>query len=321
MNKFGVKLVCSLIPNKNKRKRVRNILLGLDDICDSDKSFIRGMNTIDNIQNDLNYKFKRQSIISQRLLIASIVNKNFEKFKGIYRGKELVLIAAGPTVNDFEPIKDAIYIGCNRAFLLDKVNFDYLFAIDKVGINNYYESFFNYKKENCIKFVGDQNLGCNYQIPEDVITLDNNTYRYITNAGIEDGVNEYPLDISVFPLLNPPTVSLQAMQFALWTQPSTIYIVGVDCTCATKKHFSGKDTDCSFRNENVENNDDASIKSYKLLKEFAKTYYPNTKIVSVNPIGLKGIFEEVYTKSFIDKNQNLISELGTNLKYLEQQEE
>lgn len=52
---------------------------------------------------------------NQRLLTASIVNqKAFAKYKGCNRGKNVVSVAAGPTVNS------------NRAFLFDKINFDFL---------------------------------------------------------------------------------------------------------------------------------------------------------------------------------------------------
>ena len=34
---------------------------------------------------------------------------------------------------------------------------------------------------------------------------------------------------------------------------------------------------------------------YKLMKEFAGLHYPETEIISVNPVGLKGIFKEIYT--------------------------
>ena len=39
---------------------------------------------------------------------------------------------------------------------------------------------------------------------------------------------------------------------------------------------------------------DDVIKLWLKLKKFAKTYYPDTEIISVNPVGLKGIFKDVY---------------------------
>lgn len=262
----------------------------------------------------------KQTYINQRLLTASIVNsKAFKKYKGVLRGKDAVLIAAGPSAADFKLIKEAVYIGCNRAFLLKDVQFDFLFSIDKVGIDKYYKDFFEYREGSCIKFIGDQNLGKDYQIPENIIPLeDKNTFRYITNAGIESAFKHFPLDISTAPLYNSSTVSIQALQFILYTQPRRIYIVGVDCTCSTKKHFIGQDTDCSFRGEDVAQTDKYSIESYKLLKEFAQTYYPLTEIISVNPVGLKGLFEDVYTQSYIEKNKDLIKNKKINLKILKE---
>lgn len=36
------------------------------------------------------------------------------------------------------------------------------------------------------------------------------------------------------------------------------------------------------------------IGNWIMLKKFAETYYPDTKIISVNPVGLKGIFTDLY---------------------------
>ena len=30
------------------------------------------------------------------------------------------------------------------------------------------------------------------------------------------------------------------------------------------------------------------------IKKFVETYYPETEIISVNPVGLKGIFKDLY---------------------------
>lgn len=261
----------------------------------------------------------RQTHANYRLLTASIINKQaFQTYKGMFKGKNVVLVAAGPTVSDFSPIENAVYVGCNRAFLSKNILFDFLFSIDKTGIEHCYKEFFEYRKGKCIKFVGDHDLGKNWQIPESVIpSNDDKIFRYITDAGmLSPFLDHFPLDISIAPLHNSSTVSIQAMQFILYTQPEKIYIVGVDCTCATQKHFTGKEMDLSFRHEDVAWNDKTAIKAYRTLKEFTQTYYPQTKIISVNPVGLRGIFEDVYTKSFIEKNPNIAKQLGQHLQYL-----
>ena len=236
----------------------------------------------------------------QRSITASIVNqKAFSEFKNIYDGKSVVLIGAGPTVNYFEPIKDAIYVGCNRAFLLDNVKFDYLFAIDKAGIDQYYEGFAKYKGNNCIKFIGDQNMNRKeFQIPEHYINNLENARRYKTDAGYLP--SKFTLDIATEPLGNFCTVTLQAIQFILYTNPKRIYLVGIDCTVATQGHFQGKTYDNSQRNESAAQNDENAIKYYSRLKNFVEIYYPETEIITINPVGLKGIFEDEYTQSYLD---------------------
>lgn len=247
----------------------------------------------------------RMAYINQRLITAVVWNKKaFSSYKGVFRGKTVVLMGAGPTVNYFEPIKDAIYVGCNRAFLFDKINFDFLFSIDKAGIEKWYDDFFNYHKDTCVKFIGDQNLGIDFQIPENKIPLEN-VYRYVTSAGIGESAR-FSLDIATSPLHNAATVTLQALQFILYTQPSKVYIVGVDCTAGLKQYFKseGKEYDNSKRGEDARALDAKNIKLYRNIKNFADTYYPDTEIISINPVGLKGLFKDEFTNDFLLKIKN-----------------
>lgn len=242
----------------------------------------------------INNTVKRVYNVQQRLATAvSYHKKAFLPYKGIFRGKTVVLVAAGPTVKYFEKIPDAIYVGCNRAFLKEDINFDFLFSIDKAGVDRYYDDFFNYHSDRCIKFIGDQNLGEKFQIPESKIPL-SNVHRYITDANMGISVN-YNLDISTSPLKNCASVSLQAMQFILYTQPKKIYIVGVDCTSATKMYFQGDGFDNVSRGEDCAFLDKINIDCWGQLKSFINTYYPETEIISVNPVGLRGLFTDIYT--------------------------
>ena len=265
-------------------------------------------------------KTRNQIILGvQRSINTALLHqRTFLPYKNMYQGKTIVLVGAGPTVNYFEPIKDAIYVGCNRAFLFDKVKFDYLFSIDKVGIDQYYKEYFEYEGNNCIKFLGDQNIDINYQIPESYILKfpQDKIKRYKTTAGYLP--SKCTLDIDSEPLGNFPTVSLQAMQFILYTNPAKVYIVGIDCTVGAKGHFKGKTFDNKLRNEDVNLCNIKSIKGYNELKNFADMYYPGTEIVCVNPVGLKGIFNEVYTKSYLEANPDIKEELQNNYILLEE---
>lgn len=242
----------------------------------------------------------RISLNTQRAISTAILHqKTFSEYKNKHAGETVVLVGAGPTVTKFEPIPNAKYVGLNRAYLYDKVKFDYLFTIDRAGLDtgeeSFYEGFINY---DCIKFIGDQNLGIGYQIPQHLQGLDNPSVRhYKTTANYLPEI--FHLDIDTCALRNSCSCSIQAMQFILFTNPKKVYVVGVDCTCSKKEHFIGSAYDnLKKRNEDLRENDLNHIQSWKELKEFADTYYPETEIIVVNPVGLKGIFEEYYTKSF-----------------------
>ena len=264
-----------------------------------------------NLEKFINIKLNSQTNkitlnVQRSITTALLHQKTFSLFKNCNNGKAVVLIGAGPTVNNFIPIKNTICCGLNRAFLFDKVKFDYLFAIDKLGIQDYYNEFLNYTGNQCIKFVGDQNANADFQIPESY-ALKMKCLRYKTTTNLTD--HKFTLDIDSEPLGNFCTISLQAMQFLLYTNPKRIYLVGIDCTFATKGHFIGSAPNTTLRGENPHNNDLRSVINWKELKDFADNYYPDTEIISINPVGLKGIFKDIYTNSdgnYIDENGNLV---------------
>ena len=247
-------------------------------------------------------------------VITNLHQKTFSGYKNSHQNDSFVLIGAGPSLNHFNPISDAVYVGLNRTFIYDKVKFDYLFSIDKVGIENYYKEFAEYKGNNCIKFLGDQNMGKNFQLPESYINKLENVKRYATTAGLEH--NKIAFYLESEPLANFCTVSLQAMQFILYTNPKKVYIVGIDCNMTKAGHFSGTSYDCSKRNENSQRNDDNSIRYWSQLKDFADCYYPETEIISVNPVGLRGIFRDVYTESYLNEHPEIREELGSDIEIL-----
>ena len=232
--------------------------------------------------------------IAKLIATAELHKSTFAGYRNKFAGKNIVLVGAGPSLKKFKPIKDAIYVGLNRAFLYDGVKFDFLFSIDKAGIDQIYDQFIEYQ---AVKFLGDQNLGPMYQIPESVINKIKDVKRYKTDAGFS---SQFATDIEYMPLGNFNTVSLQAMQFILYTNPAKIYLVGIDCSNAghftdnTKNHI--KDFDIEKRGENLTKWANVSVEFWKELQKFAQTYYPETEIISVNPVGLRGIFTDLDQK-------------------------
>ena len=221
-------------------------------------------------------------------LAACECNKRaFSKFKGCCRGKKLVLCGAGPSLNDFIPIKDAVYIAVNRAVLYEKVKFDYMFADDWIGLAKYQEEIL---KIDCKKFFGAHQGDERYMIPESFY-MQNNAVKYYKDdflrpSGLD---SQFVCDVDLRPIGSMPNIALQVMQVALFMQPDVIYLVGCDASPAG--HFVGKDIKTDLKQFAAS---DAVLAKWRELKHFAEVHYPNVEIVSINPVGLKDLFKDVY---------------------------
>lgn len=182
----------------------------------------------------------------------------------------------------------AIHIGVNRAFQLNKVDFDYYFLQDYSGKTpEYIEELNNYRKNECVKFYG---LTMEYKYePERTVpeshAIKANALRYRTDRDFSNFNCQFAYDISTQPLGCFETIVFPALQFALWTYPRRIYLVGCDCS------LSGYAYDTKYKNYLKPDN---LISAYKKFKQFAHKYYPDVEIISINPVGLKGIFKDEY---------------------------
>lgn len=263
------------------------------------------------LNSKLDYLFseKLNTVLQKNISTALLHQKTFLPFKNKHQGQTMVLIGAGPSVNKFKKIDNAIYVGLNRAFKKADVDFDYLFAIDKIGLKDCEKAFAEYRTQDCTKFIGYQDLGEHWQIPEDYANSFN-CLRYKTTIDLPQ---RFKPDIESHPLFNSCTVSIQAMQFILYTNPKTVYIVGLDCTMGKGGHFDGSNADVSFRNENPEENCLYHIEDWKKIKEFARVHYPDTEIISINPVGLKGVFKDEY---YPKENVPMTKKLENNLDEL-----
>lgn len=234
------------------------------------------------------------------LSTARIHAETFPRFKNCHNGEKIVIVASGPTAKYYEPIKEAIHISVNRSFLLDNIDFKYAFIQDYSGpTQSYIEDLVNYKPDTCQKFFGltaEYNTQKNRVIPESV-AIRAKALRYRTDwAKISNFEPKFAYDISSQPLGCFRTIVFPALQFALWTNPKEIYLVGCDCT--TSGYFNSKEGSPEFK-------PDIIIESYKIFKHFAHVYYPETKIISINPVGLKEIFDEdIYTDEYLSIEKN-----------------
>ncbi len=227
--------------------------------------------------------------IPKMLSVFSLHSKTFPKYKNINQGKEVVLVATGPTLQQYSPIADAIHIGVNSAFKFDKTKLDYLFIQDYSHPTKDYIKFVNdYLPIECKKFYGLIPYS-QCVIPED-ITIDSNAERFYSDFCREPA--EFTFDISTQAFGDAYSVVFPAMQFILWTNPKKIYLVGCDCSLSGyfyNSELTGHSDKNFLRVEQC-------IDGWNKFKEFAQIYYPNIEIISINPVGLKGLFKDIYTK-------------------------
>lgn len=233
----------------------------------------------------------------KELLYSTIVNtraaqvhpQTFGPYKNKHKGQDVVLICGGPSVKEFEPIDNAVYAAVNNSCQYDKVKFDYIFLQELHEVSSKNEAVNNYEYENCTKFYGiipEKRLNGLYPscrlIPQSDIDKSN-----IKLFFLDDRIaNTFAYDLSIEPLGDFGGTAFSAIQFLLWTNPERIYLVGADCDNSKNIFYNQK--------ESIDYS--AQIQYWQRLKQFADDIYPSTEIISVNPVGLKGLFKDYYTE-------------------------
>lgn len=224
--------------------------------------------------------------------------KTFGSYKNTFKGKNVVLVCSGPTAKNYKMIDNAIHIGVNGAIYLENIKLDYVFAQDYTihQLNNetLIEDVIAYSGNNCKKFLGiipDDRLRAVYRhverIPLRLIDKEN-----ISQYLLEDwNMHSIAYDLSKEPLGDFCGTVFSALQFILYTHPQRLYLVGWDCGAGyayNKNQYAGS------ANYQID-----ILKRYFL--PFIRVNYPDVEIISVNPVGLKGIFNDVYTSEYRSK--------------------
>lgn len=215
----------------------------------------------------------------------------FPQFKNINDGKDVVIIATGPTLAKYvNPIEGAVNIGLNRAYQFDKVKLDYLFMQDGTATASYIDEID--KLDDIRKFYGRRLFNeihrPGVRLPEYHLKSKNSNEYYCYNYNN----CEIKPNIAVYPLFAAASVSFPAIHFALYTHPKKIYLVGCDSTSAPYWDGKGRETEYLEQAARINN---LMLEGYYRLKKFADEYYPDVEIISINPVGLKGIFKDIYT--------------------------
>lgn len=228
--------------------------------------------------------------IKQLYIPASVRHPEiFGKYKGCHRGQDVVIVATGPTLDDYTPIPGAVHIGVNRSFQAAHVPLDYLFAIDDLNVP--VETLASYRPDECKKFIG-HNISVEGMVniaPEYVIEACHAQRFYYEPAAVIHPWQHIPIDISCSPLMVYESVITAAFQFALWTRPRRIFLVG--CDCSNGGYFKQEKSEVpQFLRTGPLG------QAWGIMKNFAERVYPDVEIISINPVGLRGLFIDKYTK-------------------------
>lgn len=215
--------------------------------------------------------------------------KAFAEYKGCFTGKSVAIIATGPSLKEYKPIDNIINIGVNKAFLNENIKLDFLFMQDW-GVKDYIDKLDDLKYSNIVKFFGvapehlfdRSDVSLTHSVIPESIILKYKARQYFQHSSYLLSEIKFYKDIETNYIECGGTVALAAIQFALYTNPQKIYLVGCDCS---NGHYIEQNGNSKFTH---------LVKPWVKLKEFAQIYYPDTEIICVNPVGLKNIFLDLY---------------------------
>ena len=274
-------------PNKNNTISDKQELLNISKQLMQKIDYISGLL---NTQNSFNKKLVERIANLKCILEAQKMHPiTFLPYKNAFKGKDVVLVCTGPTAKKYTPIPNAIHVGVNGAIYLDNVKLDFLFIQDytlhQKGNETLNSDANLYVGNNCKKFYGiipDYHLStiqsCIERIPFSMCQSEN-----ISQYVIEDIVcNNIAQDLSREPIGNFLGTPFSALQFILYTNPRKIYLVGWDCGSGYAYNKQNAINPANYQIEIIE----------KYFIPFINKNYPHIKIISVNPVGLRGYFED-----------------------------
>ena len=220
----------------------------------------------------------------------------FSKYKHCFSDRDIVICGCGPTLLFYTPDKSRIHIGVNRAFEDERIEFDFLFAQDQFPEGM--DKINNYRPGNCTKMYG---WFCNERARE----IQKNIRRILPSSFYQGHALRYILEdlikghwavnIDLEPFGDFQGTVFSALQFACYTFPKRIFLVGFDCSSGHFVGSSSKNTG-GFAYQ---------MDSWKQFKSFSQLTYPEIGIISINPVGLRGLFHDVYTQPFLNQHPEI----------------
>ena len=229
--------------------------------------------------------------------ITDLNRKTFDEYQNLFSGRDVVIVGSGPTLAYYKPIPNAIHIGLNYAWRNKGIEFDYLFTTDNgvISTGDFEDALKSVRFQMFVgRFSVEYKGGKFIEISEEVSKLDRRIRRYYLHDVFGKFQTIYQ-DIRFHTLMHFGTVAFDALHFSFFTHPRRIYLVGCD-TSPTGHFYNESKADLEKQSKYFQT---ALIKTgYARARMFAKQYYPDTEIISINPVGLRGLFKDVYTEEY-----------------------
>lgn len=222
----------------------------------------------------------------------AIHEKTFLPYKNAFSGKDVVLVCPGPSAKGYVPLPECLHVGVNGAIYLKNIRLDYLFIQDytrrQKRNEHLVEDALTYIGAECKKFFGlfPQQRARDLQ-PS---FIDRIPLRYFDRPDVSRYILEdmplhnFAYDLSIEPVGDFCATPFSALQFIFYAHPKRLYLVGWDCTDAGYAYASqaGERQQATYQSD--------IMKDY--VVPFAATNYPDTEIISINPVGLRGMFQD-----------------------------
>lgn len=307
-NKVKKKFLCGLFKIKEFPLCKKYYFLGIQFF--KKNRTINYNNRLNELRNNIYFN------TSMMFAVAKLHSSVFPRYKNIHDNATAVLIATGPTLLHYKKINKYIHIAVNNAYKY--IEPDYWFAIDGQNIAAGYAELMLTK---FIKFYGQ----CITPYPLHYYrSNDKNTVYHIPDCVIDNSINAHKFyfdhpslrinrDIESQPLPDLGSCVFSALYFAIYAGIKKIYIVGCDCAC--NGYFNGAKQKQEWVNGSVTAK---LLKGWNIFKEHVEIFHPDVELISVNPVGLRGMFRDVYTQSYLDANPELVQKLGDNIEILDE---
>lgn len=224
--------------------------------------------------------------------------KIFAPYRDAHVGCEMVFAASGPSLVRYRPLPGALHLGVNGVAMAEGIGLDYFMATAHytMGVGGQTSLFNPNMFDTLARHWGKAKAFC--LLPGDDL------FRFLYQAVATQAASRHGMEVvflrtrmheaargcprfahelerELFGAGGAGNVmAFFAMQFALYTRPKRIYLVGCDSTAI------GDDTEDKDALGRL-------TADWLELRDFARRHYPDTEIVSVNPVRLRGIFRDV----------------------------